>query len=560
MNGGGGTLNRCSLPDYSSIPLTSWSASPAIAAAILGNVSAQERPVHSSLPDLGGTWLRQLQAAAKMQLPTANRPATNAWYCVKPGVPHFVEDLVESKRSWKLPQQVAPMCSPFGFYGIEEYDASDQIVPDKEVEEIVDAIFQELYQGRLSVQELVSTMRNDTQPSGRQNQVYAWMVHVLLAETMHFHAFPPPELDITAVFIGQMLQFNLLPPGNQCKALRCVISALRSPAGTPMSRFGRLALDQFKGRLSAFPGILNELLANNSDRGVAGVDCPPLSLPKSRLNRPTPTDLNDAAHTIGAACSSSGPVRQSPPQCAVVQGKTNQKCDVAPWARPGYQPAWGYSPWLYAQPTAPPPPATCTPASSRPQGASRPRPQSNGEGGGWLASAGPVAGTVVSQPPPGAWTLPADRGLWTNQLGTASKIRPATAPRDVWARASAVNAAGTGPSGWQPTQKTPHRNERGGRAPQSDARRVFPHPRRNPPGSEALMPQDRSAFAVGNRQRPMGKLPRPQNFIILEERTLAFILEEDDLQESVHCCKAPQSYALGDDDQDELLSNPPWGS
>merc|ERR1719336_1499614 len=86
------------------------------------------------------------------------------------------------------------------------------------------------------------------------------MIQSLLAERRYFPAYPPKELEITAEFLGQMLRFDLLPPGPLlCSALRCVIAALRSPEGSKMFRFGRRALEQFQSRLNDFPGLLEEL-------------------------------------------------------------------------------------------------------------------------------------------------------------------------------------------------------------------------------------------------------------------------------------------------------------
>lgn len=130
-----------------------------------------------------------------------------------------------------------------------------------EIEALSDKLLQKLYSTELSVQDLVCIMRGLSQRRfTRESGVFACTVRNLLAEWRYFPSYPERELNLTAEFLGQLLRCDVLPPGPLYDALRCVVAALRSPAGSKMFRFGCRALEQFESRLQCFPELLEELV------------------------------------------------------------------------------------------------------------------------------------------------------------------------------------------------------------------------------------------------------------------------------------------------------------
>eukprot|EP00930_Biecheleria_cincta_P002343 TRINITY_DN103354_c0_g1_i1.p1 TRINITY_DN103354_c0_g1~~TRINITY_DN103354_c0_g1_i1.p1 ORF type:complete len:554 (+),score=95.12 TRINITY_DN103354_c0_g1_i1:94-1755(+) len=128
--------------------------------------------------------------------------------------------------------------------------ASDDFAA-KDVDEIADRFFRNLYSRKITVQDVIAYMRQSMISNDcKMQKVYHVMVTCLLDEIQHFPSWPQQELDLTAELMGQLLCWNLLPDGAPLRtALLCVICALHEPAGSPMQRFGQGALDQFKSRL-----------------------------------------------------------------------------------------------------------------------------------------------------------------------------------------------------------------------------------------------------------------------------------------------------------------------
>lgn len=121
----------------------------------------------------------------------------------------------------------------------------------KDVDEIADRFFRNLYSRKITVQDVIAYMRQGMISNDcKMQKVYHVMVTCLLDEIQHFPSWPQKELDLTAELMGQLLCWNLLPDGAPVRtALLCVICALHEPAGSPMQRFGQGALDQFKSRI-----------------------------------------------------------------------------------------------------------------------------------------------------------------------------------------------------------------------------------------------------------------------------------------------------------------------
>lgn len=176
--------------------------------------------------------------------------------------------------------------------------------------ECSDRLFSELYCGDISVQDLVDKMRTFSQAqSGAEPLVYAHLVQSLLAKQDHFAMLPDCELDVTAIFLGQLLRFDLIPASKLKDAVRCVISALRQDKNSSLFRFGRLAVQQFEPRLQEFPNLREELCRSLESEGSscsqgAGV----------------------GANGVGFECSGTGGDRGSQLPLPMPPGATSPEC------------------------------------------------------------------------------------------------------------------------------------------------------------------------------------------------------------------------------------------
>jgi len=173
------------------------------------------------------------------------------------------------------------------------------------------------------------------------------MVQNLLAERRYFQTYPPRELDLTAEFLGQMLRFDLLPPGPLlCAALRCVIAALRSPEGSNMLRFGQKALNQFESRLSDFPGLLEEL-TRPSLRPENGSAVASASGQNSAAPRATAVSNNERRPVWGAAHLTGQTRLQRQTRVDGVRPRLTAPMPGGQWPCANYTGPYPWAPWHY---------------------------------------------------------------------------------------------------------------------------------------------------------------------------------------------------------------------
>lgn len=98
----------------------------------------------------------------------------------------------------------------------------------------------------------------------RELEIFACMVHNLFDEYRFYHNYPEPELRITGILFGSLIQHQLVSSITLGIALRYVLEALRKPpkpdAKGRMFRFGMFALEQFKGRLGEWPQYCSHMI------------------------------------------------------------------------------------------------------------------------------------------------------------------------------------------------------------------------------------------------------------------------------------------------------------
>jgi CCR4-NOT transcription complex subunit 1 len=135
-----------------------------------------------------------------------------------------------------------------------EEPATDAAAFPRDVEDEVVSFYESIYQGDLSIPQVVDHMKHLQNSSNVRDQtVFKCMIHNLFDEYRFFSRYPDRELLITSVLFGVLIQnqvFTSVPLGI---ALRYVLDALRQPAGSKLFRFGVNALAHFQERLTEWP-------------------------------------------------------------------------------------------------------------------------------------------------------------------------------------------------------------------------------------------------------------------------------------------------------------------
>lgn len=138
-----------------------------------------------------------------------------------------------------------------------------------DVEELATAYFQKIYTSEQSIGEVVEMLKRfKTSGNSKENEIFACMVHNLFDEYRFFSKYPEPELRITGILFGALIQEQLVSSITLGIALRYVLEALRkppSPQGSTTSsgkmfKFGMFALEQFKGRLHEWPQYCSHIV------------------------------------------------------------------------------------------------------------------------------------------------------------------------------------------------------------------------------------------------------------------------------------------------------------
>ena len=94
----------------------------------------------------------------------------------------------------------------------------------------------------------------------REKEIFACMIHNLFDEYRFFDKYPTRELGITGVLFGALIQHQLVSNVTLGVALRYVLEALQKAPNEKLFHFGKVALEQFKGRLMEWPQYCAHLL------------------------------------------------------------------------------------------------------------------------------------------------------------------------------------------------------------------------------------------------------------------------------------------------------------
>ncbi|KAF4741500.1 hypothetical protein FOZ63_028600, partial [Perkinsus olseni] len=150
------------------------------------------------------------------------------------------------------------------------------------LEDTVNKLFNRLYNGEMSTQDLVNMMLQfsrepDVGTPPTNHQIFEHMIVNLCDELRFITRYPSNELRITAELIGQLLRFDLVSQVHKKVILetkeytplqicmRVILDSLKRPPYSRMFRFGVLIVEQFLDRIARWPQLCAALV---SERGV----------------------------------------------------------------------------------------------------------------------------------------------------------------------------------------------------------------------------------------------------------------------------------------------------
>ncbi|KAB5596094.1 CCR4-NOT transcription complex subunit 1 [Ceratobasidium theobromae] len=131
-----------------------------------------------------------------------------------------------------------------------------------EVEQEVENIYKEMYEDKISIDQMVSLLqRSKVSSNPRDLEVFACTLHTLFDEYRFFaRYYPPRELQMTGYLFGSLIKYQLVDYIPLGIAIRYVLDAVRAPPDSNMFTFGINALSQFKGRLWEWKPLCHALL------------------------------------------------------------------------------------------------------------------------------------------------------------------------------------------------------------------------------------------------------------------------------------------------------------
>ena len=135
-----------------------------------------------------------------------------------------------------------------------------------EIEEEANAYFQKIYTSDITIPEVIQLLKRfKTSSDNREQEIFRCMIHNLFDEYRFFHKYPDKELQVTGRLFGALIQHQLVSSITLGIALRYVLEALRKDpeqvgGNEKMFRFGKIALDQFRARLSEWPQYCSHLI------------------------------------------------------------------------------------------------------------------------------------------------------------------------------------------------------------------------------------------------------------------------------------------------------------
>lgn len=171
------------------------------------------------------------------------------------------EDVEHFKDIRTLSLQLHPRLLNFAPGADQEPGISVATFPP-EIEADVDATFKRMYDGEISVDDVVKLLQHARDSKdARRIDFYQCMLHGLMDEMRFVATYPPQELLLTAHLFGSLIQQQVLHHQPLGIAVRYVLDALKHPPASASYTFGITALARFQSRLQEWPQLASALLA-----------------------------------------------------------------------------------------------------------------------------------------------------------------------------------------------------------------------------------------------------------------------------------------------------------
>ena len=184
-----------------------------------------------------------------------------------------------------------------GAAAAEDTAAAAAAGPLDDVESESNSNYQRVYKGEMTVPELMQLLKRFKLSSElREQEIFRYMIHNMFDEVRFFHKYPDKELQLTSQIFGGLVAHHLVSSITLGIALRYVVEALlkdpeKGGANDKMFRFGKMTLEQFKGRLGEWPQYCGHIMTIPHFERL----CPQLWAEAQRaMNNPAPPTTNIA--------------------------------------------------------------------------------------------------------------------------------------------------------------------------------------------------------------------------------------------------------------------------
>lgn len=211
----------------------------------------------------------------------------------------------DTLQQLKLVQAVAVQAHPELATVISDAGVMEAFPQD--VEEEANSAFQKMYQGELSVDDVIQLLvRYKAGMEAREQDVYACMAHNLFDEFRFFYKYPEQELQTTALLFGKLISNKLVSAVSLGIAMRYIYDSLKNEPSHKLFKFGVTASLQFKDILGQFPAFSKQLVGLTSLKDA----CPELynacaNVEEKPEPEPAPTPVPAAPAPTAAATFSS---------------------------------------------------------------------------------------------------------------------------------------------------------------------------------------------------------------------------------------------------------------
>lgn len=151
-------------------------------------------------------------------------------------------------------------------FGLGHDDAilsnGDDLTPiHSDIEKDMQNYLQKMYSGDLQIKDIIDILKNlQKSDIPRDQDIFACMIHAIIAESTFFKDYPIEALATTSVLFGSLILFQLIKGVTLNVALNIILNFAKEPLDSKMFKFAIQAIYAFKIRLIEFPQYCKDLL------------------------------------------------------------------------------------------------------------------------------------------------------------------------------------------------------------------------------------------------------------------------------------------------------------